>query len=147
MDILLNFIFSFIASYCFAVLFDSPRRLFVPSGCVGAAAWMTSEMMIHHFHMPDIYGYFLGSLMLGLMCHTMARLYLEPAMLFMIPGIIPLVPGGLAYDATMKMMLNQTDKPVEILMEITMLAGAIAIGLLFSDYVFRLITKKKISDY
>ena len=41
-----------------------------------------------------------GSLALGLISHFMARKQKEPAIIFMVTGIIPLVPGGLAFDAT-----------------------------------------------
>lgn len=43
---------------------------------------------------------FLGSLILGLMSHTMSRRYKRPVIIFIVPGIIPLVPGGAAYEAT-----------------------------------------------
>lgn len=43
---------------------------------------------------------FLGSLILGLMSHTMSRRYKRPVIIFIVPGIIPLVPGGAAYQAT-----------------------------------------------
>ncbi|GGB08849.1 threonine/serine exporter family protein [Macrococcus hajekii] len=146
MDWLINLIFSFTASYFFAVLFDSPKRLFLPSGFVGAAAWMTSESLIKLLHFPQIYGYFFGSIILGVMCHMMARIYKEPSNLFMIPGIIPFVPGGLAYDAAMKMVMEQTSGPVEIILEITLLAGAIASGLLCSDYIFKLAVNKQFDE-
>lgn len=35
----------------------------------------------------------------------MARKQKEPAIIFMVTGIIPLVPGGLAYDATKNLVL------------------------------------------
>lgn len=43
---------------------------------------------------------FLGSLILGLLSHTMSRRYKRPVIIFIVPGIIPLVPGGAAYEAT-----------------------------------------------
>ena len=44
--------------------------------------------------------FILGSLILGLMSHTMSRRYKRPVIIFIVPGIIPLVPGGAAYQAT-----------------------------------------------
>ena len=34
------------------------------------------------------------------MSHTMSRSYKRPVIIFIVPGIIPLVPGGAAYQAT-----------------------------------------------
>jgi hypothetical protein len=41
-----------------------------------------------------IYSSFFGSFTLGLISHYMARKKREPAIIFMVTGIIPLVPGG-----------------------------------------------------
>ena len=35
---------------------------------------------------------FLGSLILGLLSHVMSRRYKRPVIIFIVPGIIPLVP-------------------------------------------------------
>ncbi|OLN18932.1 hypothetical protein BUE67_12995, partial [Corynebacterium diphtheriae] len=40
------------------------------------------------------------SCIISLTSHYMARKKREPAIIFMVTGIIPLVPGGLAFDAT-----------------------------------------------
>ena len=50
--------------------------------------------------------HFLGSLILGLLSHTMSRRYKRPVIIFIVPGIIPLVPGGAAYEATRFLVSN-----------------------------------------
>ena len=40
MEWLLNLLFSFTASFFFAVVFDAPKKLFLPAGIVGALGWM-----------------------------------------------------------------------------------------------------------
>lgn len=105
---------------------------------------MTSKILIDLFDFHQVYGYFFGSMVLGLMCQLMARLVEEPSTLFMIPGIIPFVPGGLAYDATLKLMLNRINEPLSIMFQITLLSGAIAAGLLFADYLFKIIKWRQV---
>ena len=51
----------------------------------------------------------------------------EPVIIFMVTGIIPLVPGGLAYDATKNLVLLHFGKAINTMLEVT-LAGAIALG-------------------
>lgn len=135
---LLNIIFSFVASCFFAVVFDSPKRLLLPSGAAGCAAWMTGKLLTDIFDIHQIYSYFFSSLILGIVCRLLSNFYKEPPSLFMIPGIIPLVPGGLAYDATMKLMLHKVEEPISIIIDITLLAGGIAAGLLCADYVVKI---------
>ena len=48
----------------------------------------------------------------------------------MVTGIIPLVPGGLAFDATKNLVLLQFGKAINTMLEVTLIAGAIALGLL-----------------
>lgn len=49
---------------------------------------------------------FLGSFILAMMSHTMSRRYKRPVIIFIVPGIIPLVPGGAAYEATRLLVTN-----------------------------------------
>ncbi|OLN18931.1 hypothetical protein BUE67_12990, partial [Corynebacterium diphtheriae] len=67
--------------------------------------------------------------------HYMARKKREPAIIFMVTGIIPLVPGGLAFDATKNLVLLQFGKAINTMLEVTLIAGAIALGLLFADQI------------
>ena len=86
-----------------------------------------------------IYSSFFGSLALGLISHYMARTKREPAIIFMVPGIIPLVPGGLAFDATKNLVLLDFSKAINTMLEVTLIAGAIALGLLFADQISKII--------
>lgn len=68
-----------------------------------------------------IYSSFFGSLALGLISHYMARTKREPAIIFMVPGIIPLVPGGLAFDATKNLVLLDFSKAINTMLEVTLI--------------------------
>ena len=70
-----------------------------------------------------IYSSFFGSLALGLISHYMARTKREPAIIFMVPGIIPLVPGGLAFDATKNLVLLDFSKAINTMLEVTLIAA------------------------
>lgn len=82
---------------------------------------------------------FFGSLALGLLSHYMARRKKEPVIIFMVTGIIPLVPGGLAYDATKNLVLLHFGKAINTMLEVTLIAGAIALGLLFADQISKIV--------
>ena len=68
----------------------------------------------------------------------------------MVTGIIPLVPGGLAYDATKNLVLLNFSTAINTMLEVTLIAGAIALGLLFADQISKLIVSgfvKSLNDY
>ena len=129
---LFNFIFSYTASLFFCVIFDAPRKLYLSCGFVGACGWMVYILFYQGLNIHTIYSSFFGSFTLGLISHYMARKKREPAIIFMVTGIIPLVPGGLAFDATKNLVLLQFGKAINTMLEVTLIAGAIALGLLLS---------------
>ena len=139
----LHFIFSFTASFFFAVLFDAPKRLFFAAGLAGSTGWMVSRILLELVNMHEIYATMFGSLVLGLMCHLMARLYKEPSTIFMVPGIIPFVPGGLAYEATRNLVIFEFVEALNTIFEVILIAGAVAVGLLFADQLSRMFIHKK----
>ena len=136
---ILNLIFSYTASLFFGIIFDVRKYLYNAVGIVGACGWMVYTLFYDGFQLHTIYSSFFGSLALGLLSHIMARLKKEPVILFMVPGIIPLVPGGLAFDATKNLILLDFSKAINTMLEVTLIAGAIALGLLFADQISKLI--------
>ncbi|MDU1498204.1 MAG: threonine/serine exporter family protein, partial [Staphylococcus epidermidis] len=44
-----NFIFSFLASLFFCVIFDAPRKLYFACGFVGACGWMVYTVLFNGF--------------------------------------------------------------------------------------------------
>lgn len=143
MDWLLNLVFSFTASYFFAVVFDAPRKLFLPAGIVGAIGWMMGQTFGIIFDLPLVMVNFIGAFTLGIMSHIMARVHKEPSTIFLIPGIIPFVPGGLAYNATSSIILSDYFGAVNIIMEVIISAGSIAVGILFAEQFALLFIKNR----
>ena len=129
---ILNLIFSYTASLFFCVIFDAPRKLYLSCGFVGACGWMVYILFYQGLNTHTIYSSFFGSLALGLISHYMARTKREPAIIFM-------VPGGLAFDATKNLVLLDFSKAINTMLEVTLIAGAIALGLLFADQISKII--------
>jgi len=86
---------------------------------------------------------FLGSLILGLLSHTMSRRYKRPVIIFIVPGIIPLVPGGTAYEATRFLVSNNYTSAVNTFLEVTLISGAISFGILVAEIIYYLYTRIK----
>lgn len=143
MDWIFNLLFSFTASYFFAVVFDAPKKLFLAAGIVGAAGWMMGQTFGIVFDLPLVMVNFIGAFTLGIMSHIMARVYKEPSTIFLTPGIIPFVPGGMAYDATSSIILSDYFGAVNIIMEVIISAGSIAVGILFAEQFASLFIGKR----
>ena len=77
------------------------------------------------------------------MSHTMSRRYKQPVIIFIVPGIIPLVPGGAAYEATRFLVSNDYTNAVNTFLEVTLISGAIAFGILVSEIVYYIYSRIK----
>lgn len=137
-----QFLISFVSTMLFSVIFNAPKRLLLASGFVGAMGWS-----IYKFTVDMNYGIvmaaFLGSFILAMMSHTMSRRYKRPVIIFIVPGIIPLVPGGAAYEATRLLVTNAYTPAVNQFLEVTLTSGAIAFGILCAEIFYYIYTRLK----
>ena len=135
--IILNIVFSFGASCFFGLLFNAPKYLLVPAGLVGAVGCGMFQISIFYDY-SDIQASFFGGFFVGIMSHYMSRKFFSPAILFIIPGIIPLVPGGTAYQAIRNLVLNNYHEALVTMIQVALISSAIALGLLISDLLSKL---------
>lgn len=143
MTVLYTFFFSFTASYFFALIYDAPKKLFFSAGLAGALGYLVNFILSTTFQMDSIYTSLLGSLTLGLISHMMSRILKSPVVIFMIPGIIPLVPGSLAFRATQQLVTLNFSEANNTLIRTILIAGSIALGLLISDQLSKILNIKK----
>jgi uncharacterized membrane protein YjjB (DUF3815 family) len=61
--------------------------------------------------------------------------------IFNVSGIIPLVPGVLAYDAMRRVVENDYNAAIPLAAKAFMISGAIAIGLVLSEVINQIIRK------
>ncbi|UMY34348.1 threonine/serine exporter family protein [Staphylococcus capitis] len=139
---LFHFTISFISTVLFSIIFNAPKKLLVACGFVGAVAWTIYQFTVG-MDLGKVGASFLGSLILGLMSHTMSRRYKRTVIIFIVPGIIPLVPGGAAYEATRYLVSNNYTYAVNTFLEVTLISGAIAFGILVSEIIYYIYTRIK----
>ncbi|MHC3759629.1 MULTISPECIES: threonine/serine exporter family protein [Staphylococcus] len=138
----LQFIVSYLATMLFSIIFNAPRRLLLACGFVGAMGWIIYKLSVD-LDFGKVMAAFLGSFILGLMSHVMSRRYKRPVIIFIVPGIIPLVPGGLAYEATRLLVSNAYTHAVNAFLEVTLISGAIAFGILCAEIIYYIYTRIK----
>jgi uncharacterized membrane protein YjjB (DUF3815 family) len=80
----------------------------------------------------------------GIVSQFFARSFKMPVIIFSVGGIIPLVPGGLAYNAMRKFVEEEYTLAVEIAVRALMLSGAIAAGLVLSEVIGQMFRRRAI---
>lgn len=133
---------SFIATAAFAILFNVPKGTLLQCGFVGMCGWML-YVSIQMIPLDPILATLIASFFVTVISQFFAKIYKTPVIVFSVSGIIPLVPGGLAYDAMRNVVLNHYDLAVQLAAKAFLLSGAIAIGLVFSEVLNQLLRRTK----
>jgi len=120
------------------ILYRIPRKLLVYVSIVGIVAWL---IMYNTMRLggTEILADFLASIAVGVMAEILARILKKPATIFIIPGFIPLVPGGDAYITMLHMVEGHYIDGVAKGMQTILTGGAIAFGIFVSSTIFRLV--------
>lgn len=144
--IIAQLVTSFIAAAGFGVLFNAPRKMVVPGGIIGMCGWIVYFLLTSE-EMNALPATVVAAILVGFLSHISARLFKIPVLIFYVSGIIPLVPGGIAYNAMRHFVENDYYTGVELSSRVMLLSGGIAIGLMFSEVVNQLVKKLAQTDH
>lgn len=150
MTIIAQLITSFIASAGFAILFNAPKRTLLQCGTIGMLGWIL-YYLLHEHKMDAVAATVIAAILVGVLSQISARVYKIPIIIFNVAGIIPLVPGGLAYNAMRQFVEDDYNLGLQLSTKVMLLSGAIALGLVFSEvakqfgdkYIFKVRKKTK----
>lgn len=92
MSLWAHFIFAAVATAGFAVFFNVPLKLLFPSAIVGGIGWIVYLVIMEFTNNTSLSG-FLAAASVSAMSEILARKMYQPAILFVISGILPLIPG------------------------------------------------------
>lgn len=142
MMILEQLITSFIATSCFGVIFNTPKSSLIKCGFVGMFGWLIYIVMVTS-GMDSVVATLAASFFVAVISQVFAKMYRTPVIIFSVAGVIPLVPGGLAYDAMRNFVENDYSAAINLAAKAFMISGAIAIGLVFSEVINQTIRQSK----
>ena len=134
-DYLSALVFSFSTAVAFAVLLQAPRKTLPISGIIGAVGWVVFLYVRKEMGASSFY----ATLILSLLSELAARFFKQPATVFVIPGIFPIVPGLGMYNGMAQLIENNYDQGINILLTAGLDAAAIALGIMFTGSFFRVL--------
>ena len=111
----------------------SPRRSLVACGLTGSVSWMLYWVIVEVFSRNAALGSLIGAVGVAAVSYLFSKILKMPVTIFNIPGIVPLVPGGLAYQAVRNIVIGNYEKGAYFTVQAVMIAGAIALGLVASE--------------
>ena len=130
-DILSNFFCSFAGTWGFLVLFNVPRKYYL-SGCLtGVAGWFMYLFLTETMGATAAMATFGGSFVIVLISRLLAVRMRCPITIFLIAGIIPLVPGAGVYYTAYYLMTGELSLALDKGMGAIKVAFAIVLGIVF----------------
>lgn len=129
MPIYMHFLYSTIATVGFSVFLNAPKSALIPAGLTGGIGWTIYYYLINTTG-NDILANFLSAAIVALISEILARKLKHPAILFVIPGIIPLVPGLGMYNTMLYLVQSNYELAVSKGANVLFVGGAISLGVL-----------------
>ena len=142
MDTFLQCLYAALASVGFALVFELRRpQHILASGFAGAMSWLVYLMA------QDVMGSigcnFLATVAVAIMAEIFARIFKSPATVFLIIGIVPLVPGGGLYHTMDALIDGDMQLFAQRGIEAAGIAGGIAAGSSLVSSVVRILPRRK----
>lgn len=132
---------AFIAVVAFAVIIGVPKIFLWQAGLVGAVGWLV-YLLLEPTGLSVPGRMFFAALMVALISHSFARLLKTPVTLFLVAGILPLVPGVGMYRIVYNLITNNNSLAGHYMNETIQTAGMIALAIFIMDTIFRVFQKK-----
>lgn len=127
-SILREFVLACVATMGFGLLFNVPRRTLLPCGLTGGIG-LVVRFTAGKLGASDVGGAFLAAISVALMGYLLARHYRVPRSIFTITGVIPMVPGVLAFSTMLQLATGDFQKGITSGLQTGLIIGALAMGL------------------
>lgn len=141
-SLILHFVVAFIGTLGFCLLFHVPLRHIIYASSGGGLGWVTYVYLTNTGNSPVV-ACFLGAIVVSLVAEIFSRAGKEATTLFIIPGIIPLVPGAPLYYTMREILDGDFSSAASMGAQVLFMAGSIAIAILMSASVTRLLVAVK----
>ncbi|WP_161878517.1 threonine/serine exporter family protein [Alkalibacterium sp. MB6] len=133
---------AFLAAFGFGVLYNVPSRTILASSLSGAAGWIVYYFLSVQVETHLFVGAGAASFIVAFLSQWCARRFKMPVIVFAIPGIIPMVPGGSAYTMMRMFIEGNTSSALTAGTETFLISGAIALGLSVNSGIVQAFSKR-----
>ena len=141
LDLLIRLVTSFVCSIAFAVMFKINKRHLLLDGVCGFLTYFAYYTVI--YFLPSAFGAAYISTLVGALCAELfARIKKAPTSVFLIPAVIPTVPGSNLYFFMQNLLDSNFNDAVSHLITALGVALGIAAGTVTVSIIFGTITDK-----
>lgn len=124
-------VFSSVAIIGFGLYFEIPKRYLLPAGLIALISWAV-YLFSDSLGLSAAWASFFAALVSDFCAYFCARTLKAPVILFLLGGILPLVPGVGIYRAVYNIIYGM-ESASEVLIETLLITGAIALAIFIMD--------------
>lgn len=129
MNLLLDSFYAFLSALGFGIIFNiKGKNLFFSSLC-GALGWFVYLFSSIFVSPNESFNYFLAAIFISLFSEIAARTLKSPVLVFLVCGIIPLVPGSGMFYTMLETLKGNINTALSLGSNTLMLAGSLATGI------------------
>lgn len=128
---ILHFIVAVVATIAFAIIFEAPKKEYCLCGLSGGIGWSVYEIL-HVNGMHLVAATLIATIALTVFSRVLAVIRRQPATVYLIAGIFPLVPGAGIYYTSYYLISQDMEMFSSKGIETFEVAGAIVIGIIFA---------------
>lgn len=129
------------ASVAFAVIFNVHGKKLGAIALGSGIGWI-AYILLGLAGVDEYLSYFLVATLISLFAEAMARILKAPATIFIVPSLIPLIPGAALYYTMAHAFGGASDKFAEQAGHTLTLGAALAIGIIVSAVFMQVITRE-----
>lgn len=131
-----HIIFSFLAAIGFAIFNSAPVVSLIPTGIIGTLGWVL-YVILSRMGLDIMTSNFLAASLVAICGELLARIMKKPSTIFVIPGVIPLIPGLGLYNTMFYLVENKFSAAIATGTSTIFIGGAISLGVLVVSSIFR----------
>ena len=137
-EFVIAIIASFVATLGYSLVYNIKGKNLIIATLNGAFSWAV-YLVCQHFFDSVVFSFFMSGAATAVYAELAAYFFKTPATVYLIPGIIPLVPGLTVYRTVESGLFGELEAFGEGLLSTIKIGGAIALGLIFMSAFIRLI--------
>lgn len=127
-------LWAFTGSYAFGVIFNIRGKNNIYAALGGLFAWVM-YLFMGNFSQSTITQFFTAAIAISFYAEFMAIWRKAPVTVFIISGMIPLVPGGTIFETMQELIMGNYMKSYQLGIYTIAIAGSIAMGILIASFV------------
>ena len=136
---------AWIAIWGFFRLLNGPKHLQFYAAGVGMTGWAV-YLLVECVNSGVVMKNFFAAFAVAAVSQLMARHFKTPVILFVVPGILPMVPGAGMYQIVYTAVLGPENMLGTYILQTVTAAGSIALGIFFAEGLLKILLPGKVLE-